>query len=163
VEHAELVTIYRIQTAVFAPIPISLRLFRDLTEGVVHHASYLGWFEEGSALRALGYRMRRGSRRHRAAVTELAPDLHPARHDEEVIVACLQETAGAGIRQGAPGRGPLLATGITRLVSWITPARLADCRRLRSRRLSPPGDRDHLRRGFGPVRLRIPLFHRVAG
>ena len=64
--------------------------------GVVHHAAYITWFEEGRSAftRAIGYPYSQmAADGMDLAVVELAARYHrPARYDDEVVVStCLQE------------------------------------------------------------------------
>ena len=94
--------------------------------GIVHHAAYITWFEEGRSayLRALGYAYSRMEAEGVSlAITELAARYHrAARYDEEVIViTCGQELLSRGmtfsyeVRRAADGE--LLVTGSTRLIA----------------------------------------------
>jgi acyl-CoA thioester hydrolase len=94
--------------------------------GVVHHAAYVTWFEEGRSAftRALGYSYAQMEADGMGlAVSELgARYLAPARYDEEVVVVtCLEALRSRElvftyeVRRGADER--VLVTGMTRLVS----------------------------------------------
>jgi acyl-CoA thioester hydrolase len=70
--------------------------------GIVHHAAYLTWFEEGRSAftRAIGYPYSQMERDGLAlAVAEVHARYHqPARYDDEVIVAtCLAEFPSRGM------------------------------------------------------------------
>ena len=124
---AEPETVYRdAKGRLCADTRFRVRYFETDRMGVVHHASYIGWFEEGRSAftRALGYPYAQMEADGIGlAVTELAARyLHPARYDEEVVVAtCLQAmrsrelTFGYEVRRAADR--VLLATGVTRLIS----------------------------------------------
>src|SRR5512139_975666 len=82
--------------------------------GVVHHAVYITWFEEGRSAftRCIGYPyVRMEAEGISLAVAEVAARYHlPARYDEEVVVAtCLDESRSRGmtftyeIRRAADG------------------------------------------------------------
>lgn len=94
--------------------------------GIVHHAAYITWFEEGRSAftRAIGYPYARMEAEGvLLAVTEVAARYHlPARYDEEVIVATqLHEFLSRGmtfvyeVRRAADHA--LLVTGSTRHIS----------------------------------------------
>ena len=94
--------------------------------GIVHHAAYVTWFEEGRSAftRAIGYPYAQMSAdgMDLAVVDVAAHYLQPARYDDEVIVrTCLQElrsrdiTFGYEVRRAADGT--LLVTGSTRHIS----------------------------------------------
>lgn len=96
------------------------------TMGIVHHAAYLTWFEEGRSAftRAIGYPYAQMERDGVAlAVAEVHARYHqPARYDEDVIVAtCLEEFLSRGmtfsyeVRRAADG--VLLASGSTKHIS----------------------------------------------
>ncbi len=70
--------------------------------GIVHHAVYLTWFEEGrsSFTRAVGYSYAQLEREGVSlAVAEVAARYHrPARYDDEVRVAtCLEQVGSRGM------------------------------------------------------------------
>jgi acyl-CoA thioester hydrolase len=94
--------------------------------GIVHHAAYVTWFEEGRSAftRALGYSYAKMEADGIGlAVSALeARYLMPAHYDEEVvIVTCLEAMRSRElvfsyeVRRGADER--LLVTGVTRLIS----------------------------------------------
>jgi acyl-CoA thioester hydrolase len=94
--------------------------------GVVHHAAYITWFEEGRSeyTRVAGFPYSRMSDEGvNLAVIDLAARyLRPARYDDEVIVTtCLEETSSRRLTFTyqvcrLPDRATL-ATGSTSLVS----------------------------------------------
>jgi len=94
--------------------------------GVVHHAAYVTWFEEGRSAftRALGYSYAQMEADGIGlAVSELEARYHaPARYDEEIIVITRLETLRSRglafayeVRRSADNL--LLVTGMTRLIS----------------------------------------------
>ena len=94
--------------------------------GIVHHAAYITWFEEGRSAftRCIGYPYSRMEAEGIAlAVAEVtARYLHPARYDDEVVVlACLDTCGSRGmaftyeIRRAADG--VLLVSGKSTHVS----------------------------------------------
>ncbi len=94
--------------------------------GVVHHAAYITWFEEGRSAftRAIGYPYSRMEAEGVSlAVAEVTARYHrPARYDDEVSVAtCLTGLLSRGmnfsyeIRRAADGE--LLVSGSTRHIS----------------------------------------------
>lgn len=94
--------------------------------GIVHHASYITWFEEGrSALtRAFGYPYARMEAEGVSlAVAEVRARYHLAAHydDEVIVAACLEQVGSRGmvfsyeIRRAADGA--LLVTGRTSHIS----------------------------------------------
>lgn len=94
--------------------------------GIVHHAAYITWFEEGRSAftRAIGYPYSRLEAEGLSlAVTEVQARYHrPARYDDEVIVAArLDELQSRGmtfsyeIRRASDDA--LLVTGLTRHIS----------------------------------------------
>jgi acyl-CoA thioester hydrolase len=96
------------------------------TMGIVHHAAYLTWFEEGRSAftRAIGYPYARMEAEGAAlAVTEVvARYVQPARYDDEVVVAaCLEELRSRGMTFAYEVRrasdGALLVSGMTRHIS----------------------------------------------
>jgi acyl-CoA thioester hydrolase len=73
-----------------------VRYFETDAMGIVHHASYITWFEEGRSeySRVLGYpySMMEQEGVYLAVAEMHARYLQPARYDDEIIVAtCLQE------------------------------------------------------------------------
>lgn len=101
--------------------------------GVVHHAAYVTWFEEGRSdfTRALGYSYAQMEADGIGlAVSEIeARYLAPARYDEEIIVVtCLEALRSRElvftykVRRGADER--LLVTGMTRLISMDASGRV---------------------------------------
>jgi acyl-CoA thioester hydrolase len=94
--------------------------------GVVHHAAYITWFEEGRSAftRALGYPYARMEADGVSlAIAEMTARYHmPARYDEEVIVVtCLKEFLSRGlvftyeVRRAADGL--LLVSGSSKQIS----------------------------------------------
>ena len=94
--------------------------------GVVHHAAYITWFEEGRSAftRAIGYPYAQMERDGVSlAVAEVSARYHrPARYDEEVVVATrLAEFPSRGmtftyeVRRAADGE--LLVSGLSRHIS----------------------------------------------
>lgn len=94
--------------------------------GIVHHAAYLTWFEEGRSAftRAIGYPYAQMEQDGvRLAVAEVSARYHwPARYDEEIIVrTCLAEFPSRGmtftyeVRRAADDT--LLVTGSTRHIA----------------------------------------------
>jgi len=120
-------TIYRGADGVLcADVHLRVRYYETDRMGVVHHASYLTWFEEGRSAftRALGYSYAQMETDGIGlAVTQIeARYLSPARYDEEVVVTtCLHELRSRELSFGYEVRratdGVLLVTGMTRLVS----------------------------------------------
>ncbi len=103
-----------------------VRFFETDQMGVVHHAAYITWFEEGRSAftRAIGYPYAQMERDGISlAVSEVSARYHqPARYDEEVIVAaCLAAFPSRGmtftyeVRRAADGA--LLVTGSTKHIS----------------------------------------------
>jgi acyl-CoA thioester hydrolase len=94
--------------------------------GIVHHAAYINWFEEGrsSYTRAIGYPYSQLEREGVSlAVAEVSARYHrPAHYDDEVIVAtCLEQLGSRGmtfayeIRRASDGE--LLVSGHTSHIS----------------------------------------------
>lgn len=103
-----------------------VRYFETDAMGIVHHASYITWFEEGrSALtRAIGYPYSRMEQEGVAlTVAEVSARYHhPARYDEEVVViAALAQLGSRGLTFGYEVRrateGELLVSGSTKHIS----------------------------------------------
>lgn len=103
-----------------------VRFYETDRMGVVHHAAYVTWFEEGrsSFTRAIGYPYSQmESEGVSLAVAEVNARYHrPARYDEEVVVAtCLTDLLSRGmnftyeIRRASDGE--LLVTGSSRHIS----------------------------------------------
>jgi acyl-CoA thioester hydrolase len=103
-----------------------VRFFETDQMGVVHHAAYITWFEEGRSAftRAIGYpyaRLEAGG--VSLAVAEVQARYHrAARYDDEVIVACCLEQLlsrginfSYGIRRAADGG--LLVTGYSKHIA----------------------------------------------
>lgn len=124
---AEQQTIYRDpEGRLCADTRFRVRYFETDRMGIVHHAAYITWFEEGRSAfsRALGYSYAQMETDGIGlAVVEVAARfLLPARYDDEVVVStCLQELRSREVvftyevRSAAEGR--LLVTGETRLLS----------------------------------------------
>ncbi len=123
----ETATIYRnAQGRLVVETRFRVRYCETDAMGIVHHASYLTWFEEGRSAftRAIGYPYTEMERDGLAlAVAEAHARYHqPARYDEEVIVAtCLSEFPSRGmtfnyeVRRAADDA--LLVSGSTKHVS----------------------------------------------
>jgi acyl-CoA thioester hydrolase len=137
-----------------ADVRFRVRYFETDRMGVVHHAAYVTWFEEGRSAftRALGYPYAQMEADGVAlAVAELsARYLFPARYDEEIAVAtCLRELRSRElvfsyeIRRAADGR--LLVTGATKLISVDAQSRV--CRLPASLITRSAAVRDELSRG----------------
>lgn len=103
-----------------------VRFFETDQMGVVHHAAYITWFEEGRSAftRAIGYPYAQMERDGLSlAVSEVNARYHqPARYDEEVIVAThLTEFPSRGMTFTYEVRratdGTLLVTGSTKHIS----------------------------------------------
>ncbi len=103
-----------------------VRFFETDQMGVVHHAAYITWFEEGRSAftRAIGYPYSQMEAEGVSlAVAEVAARYHrPARYDDEVIVAtCLTGLLSRGMNFGYEVRraadGELLVSGSTRHIS----------------------------------------------
>jgi acyl-CoA thioester hydrolase len=103
-----------------------VRFFETDQMGVVHHAAYITWFEEGRSAftRAIGYPYSRiEAEGVSLAVAEVqARYRQPARYDDEVIVACcLEQLLSRGmnfsyeIRRAADGE--LLVTGYSKHIA----------------------------------------------
>jgi acyl-CoA thioester hydrolase len=103
-----------------------VRYFETDAMGIVHHASYITWFEEGRSAftRALGYPYSRMEEEGVSlAVAEVNARYHrPARYDDEVLVVAEMIHLGShGMTFGYEVRraedGELLVTGSTKHVS----------------------------------------------
>lgn len=103
-----------------------VRFYETDQMGIVHHAVYITWFEEGRSAftRAIGYPYSRlEAEGISLAVAEVTARYHrPARYDEEVIVAtCLTGFLSRGmnfsyeVRRAADGE--LLVSGASRHIS----------------------------------------------
>ncbi len=103
-----------------------VRFFETDQMGVVHHAAYITWFEEGRSAftRAIGYPYSQMEADGLSlAVAEVMARYHrPARYDDEVIVAtCLTGLLSRGmnfsyqVRRAADGE--LLVSGSTRHIA----------------------------------------------
>ncbi|MGQ9490698.1 MAG: acyl-CoA thioesterase [Anaerolineae bacterium] len=103
-----------------------VRFYETDQMGVVHHAVYITWFEEGRSAftRAIGYPYSRlEAEGISLAVAELSARYHrPARYDEEIMVAtCLTAFASRGMSFSYQVRratdGELLVSGTSRHIS----------------------------------------------
>jgi len=103
-----------------------VRYFETDAMGIVHHASYITWFEEGRSAftRAIGYPYSRMEQEGVAlAVAEVSARYHrPARYDDEVsVVAALLQLGSRGITFAYEVRrtadSELLVTGVTKHIS----------------------------------------------
>lgn len=103
-----------------------VRFYETDSMGIVHHAVYITWFEEGRSAftRAIGYPYSQMERDGISlAVVEVSARYHrPARYDEEIVVAtCLAEFPSRGMTFTYEVRraddGELLVTGRTQHVS----------------------------------------------
>jgi acyl-CoA thioester hydrolase len=103
-----------------------VRYFETDAMGIVHHAFYIAWFEEGRSAftRAIGYPYSRMEQEGlRLAVAEVSARYHrPARYDDEVVViAALEQLGSRGmtfsyeVRRDADGE--LLVSGSTKHIS----------------------------------------------
>ena len=111
-----------------------VRYFETDAMGIVHHAFYITWFEEGRSAftRAIGYPYSRMEREGIAlAVAEVNARYHrPARYDDEVIViAAMTQLGSRGMTFGYEVRraidGELLVSGSTKHVSVDRAGRVA--------------------------------------
>lgn len=135
-----------------------VRFFETDQMGVVHHAAYITWFEEGrSALtRDMGYPYSRMEQEGLSlAVAEVHARYHqPARYDDEVIVrVCLEELQSRGMAFSYEVRrardDALLVTGTTRHISVDHHGRV---------KRIPPEIRERLAAGM--ERLNVPTVER---
>lgn len=103
-----------------------VRYFETDAMGIVHHAAYITWFEEGRSAftRAVGYPYSRMEREGISlAVAEVSARYHrPARYDDEVIVrAALTQLGSRGMTFDYEVRraedGELLVTGSSKHIS----------------------------------------------
>ena len=103
-----------------------VRFFETDAMGIVHHASYITWFEEGRSAftRALGYPYSRMEKEGVSlAVAEVNARYHrPARYDDEVLVTAeLTQLGSRGMTFSYEVRraegGELLVTGSTKHIS----------------------------------------------
>lgn len=103
-----------------------VRFYETDSMGVVHHAAYITWFEEGRSAftRAIGYPYSQMEAEGLSlAVAEVTARYHrPARYDDEVIIAtCLTGLLSRGMNFGYEVRraadGELLVSGSTRHIS----------------------------------------------
>lgn len=103
-----------------------VRYFETDAMGIVHHAAYITWFEEGRSAftRAIGYPYSRMEQEGIAlAVAEVSARYHqPARYDDEVIVrAEMTQLGSRGMTFGYEVRrgydGALLVTGSSKHIS----------------------------------------------
>lgn len=103
-----------------------VRYFETDAMGIVHHAAYITWFEEGRSAftRAFGYPYSRMEQEGISlAVAEVSARYHrPARYDDEVLVlASLTQLGSRGmtfsyeVRRAADGE--LLVTGASKHIS----------------------------------------------
>jgi acyl-CoA thioester hydrolase len=103
-----------------------VRFYETDQMGVVHHAAYITWFEEGRSAftRAIGYPYSQLEREgFSLAVAEVNARYHrPAVYDEEVrVIVCLEQLQSRGmtfsyeIRRAADGE--LLVSGMTKHIS----------------------------------------------
>ncbi len=110
----------------FAETRFRVRYHETDAMGIVHHAAYITWFEEGRSAftRALGYSYAQmAADGMDLAVVDVSARYHqPARYDDEVVVStCLQEmrsrdmTFSYEVRRAADG--VLLVTGSSRHIS----------------------------------------------
>jgi acyl-CoA thioester hydrolase len=119
----------RLTTAAGQPaveVTFRVRYFETDAMGIVHHASYITWFEEGRSAftRALGYPYSQLERDGVSlAVAEVTARYHrPARYDDEVrVTAALSQLGSRGMTFSYEVRrasdGELLVTGATRHIS----------------------------------------------
>jgi acyl-CoA thioester hydrolase len=107
-------------------IRFRVRYYETDMMGIVHHASYITWFEEGRSAftRCIGYPYSRlEAEGISLAVAEVAARYHrPARYDDEVVVlACLDSFGSRGMAFSYEVRravdGELLVTGKSTHVS----------------------------------------------
>ena len=135
-----------------------VRFFETDQMGVVHHAAYLTWFEEGRSAftRAMGYPYSQMEQEgFSLAVAEVRARYHqPARYDDEVVVrVCLEEFQSRGMAFSyevcRAADGVLLVTGATRHISVD---RNGHVKRI------PPTIRERLAAGM--ERLNVPTLKR---
>lgn len=111
-----------------------VRYFETDAMGIVHHAAYITWFEEGRSAftRAIGYPYSRIEQEGISlAVAEISARYHrPARYDDEVLVqAALAQRGSRGmtftyeVRRAADGE--LLVTGTSKHISVDPEGRVA--------------------------------------
>jgi acyl-CoA thioester hydrolase len=107
-------------------ISFRVRYYETDSMGVVHHAFYITWFEEGRSAftRAIGYPYARMEAEGvLLALTDVAARYHrSARYDEEVVVTTfLDHVSSRGLKFSyevrRAGDAELLATGRTSLIS----------------------------------------------
>jgi acyl-CoA thioester hydrolase len=110
-----------------------VRYFETDAMGIVHHAAYITWFEEGRSAftRALGYPYSRMEKEGVSlAVAEVTARYHrPARYDDEVLVtAVLIQLGSRGMSFSYEVRrvedGELLVTGASKHISVDTQGRV---------------------------------------
>ena len=103
-----------------------VRFYETDQMGVVHHAVYITWFEEGRSAftRAIGYPYSQLEREgFSLAVAEVNARYHrPAVYDDEVrVIVCLEQLQSRGMTFSYEVRrasdGELLVTGMTRHIS----------------------------------------------
>jgi acyl-CoA thioester hydrolase len=103
-----------------------VRFYETDQMGVVHHAAYITWFEEGRSAftRAIGYPYSQLEREgFSLAVAEVNARYHrPALYDDEVrVIVCLEQlqsrgmTFSYGVRRASDGE--LLVSGMTKHIS----------------------------------------------
>ena len=109
-----------------AEVRFRVRYFETDAMGIVHHASYITWFEEGRSAftRAIGYPYSRMEQEGIAlAVAEVSARYHqPAHYDDEVIVrAEMTQLGSRGMTFDYDVRrvsdGALLVTGNSKHIS----------------------------------------------
>jgi acyl-CoA thioester hydrolase len=107
-------------------VTFRVRYFETDAMGIVHHASYITWFEEGRSAftRAIGYPYSRMEREGISlAVAEVNARYHlPARYDDEVrVTAALSQIGSRGMTFAYEVRrvadDALLVSGSTRHIS----------------------------------------------
>ena len=103
-----------------------VRFYETDQMGVVHHAAYITWFEEGRSAftRAMGYPYSQLEREgFSLAVAEVNARYHrPAVYDEEVrVIVCLEQLQSRGMTFSYEVRravdGELLVSGMTKHIS----------------------------------------------
>lgn len=109
-----------------AEVRFRVRFFETDAMGIVHHAAYITWFEEGRSAftRAIGYPYSRMEQEGVSlAVAEVSARYHqPARYDDEVVVrAELSQLGSRGMSFSYEVRravdGELLVTGSSKHIS----------------------------------------------
>lgn len=136
-------------------VTFRVRYFETDAMGIVHHAAYITWFEEGRSAftRAIGYPYSRMEQEGISlAVAEVTARYHrPARYDDEVrVIAALSQLGSRGMSFGYEVRrvadDELLVSGATRHISVDAHGKVT---------LLPASLRE-------TIRLRAPLAKRVA-